>query len=486
MNLQEATIFETGSLDKSGVDLETAPDITDLGGDRLGDAKSDRTIGLAGLSESETVRHYTRLSSQNYCVDSVFYPLGSCTMKYNPRFNEKAASLQGFTETHPYQPESTVQGCLEVMYRLGELLKNLTGMADVALSPAAGAHGELCGIMTIRAALEATGDARKIVLVPTSAHGTNPATAAICGYQIEQVPTTADGRVDIAYLQERLAGEKGKDVAAFMLTNPNTCGLFEKDILQISKLVHKAGTFFYMDGANFNALMGIVAPKDLGVDAMHINVHKTFSAPHGGGGPGAGPVVFCKELAPYMPLPKVVFEDGEYRLIEKSSKSFGKMKEFNGNFGILLRSFAYILGMGSAGLKQAAEEAVLNANYIRANLQDTLHLPFAGTCMHEVLFDEKTLAEVGLTTTDLAKNLIDFGFHPMTIYFPLVVHGAILIEPTETESKDTLDKFIAAIKSVLAQAKEENGLQNLKQAPHTTVCRRPDETKAARQPKLKA
>ena len=482
MEFDIKTLFEKGSV-SAGTDIDIEISADDFGGYKLGDAAKERNIGLAGLSEPEFIRHYTQLSQENVCVDSAFYPLGSCTMKHNPRFNEKAAALQGFAESHPFAPDAAVQGCLEVMYRVQELLKNLTGMKAAVLSPAAGAHGELCGIMAIKQALTHRGDARQIILVPTSAHGTNPATAAMCGYKIEQIPVNENGTVDTVYLAERLAGEKGKDVAALMLTNPNTCGLFESEVRKIADLLHDAGAFFYMDGANFNALMGIAAPADFGVDAMHINLHKTFSTPHGGGGPGSGPVVFAESLADYVPVPFVVFENGEYRIVSDSLLSFGRMKMFNGNFPVIVKALAYMSAMGSDGLRQAAQEAVLNANYIRAKLSDVLNLPFKQTCMHEVLFDDKTLTEVGISTLDLAKALQDKGFHPMTVYFPLIVHGAMLIEPTETESKATLDAFIEAVRDIIQKAKQ-GGQEEIHTAPHNTPRRRLDETRAARQPVL--
>ncbi len=481
MILEEPLLFEIGSEEKTAVDFPPKPEAEEF----LGACRRQNKIGLSGLSEPEAMRHYTRLSQMNISVDSAFYPLGSCTMKYNPRVNEKMAALVGFSEIHPLQPQSTVQGALEAIYTLNSLLAELTGMKAVAFSPAAGAHGELCGMMTIRAALTQRGDAKEVVLVPESAHGTNPATAAMCGYRIETIPANDAGRVDIAALEKRLLdGEK--NVAAFMLTNPNTCGLFERDILKIADMVHEAGAFFYMDGANFNAIMGHTKPADLGVDAMHINVHKTFSTPHGGGGPGAGPVVFNAELAPFRPLPWVEKDGDVYRLLEAnegSMHSFGRMRGFNGQFSVLIRALAYILSMGLSGLRQAAEDAVLNANYIRVKLQDILHLPFPGTCMHEVLFDDSSLSENGVTTLDIAKNLIDAGFHPMTIYFPLIVHGAMLIEPTETESKRTLDEFVAAVREIVAKAKAGK-TEELLTAPHKAFRRRLDETSAARNPVL--
>ena len=483
MDFNTETIFEKGSIN-SGTDIFVENNFDDFGGDRLGLAATDKVIGLPGLSEPEFIRHYTQLSQANICVDSAFYPLGSCTMKYNPRFNEKAASLDGFANSHPLSPDLSVQGCLEVMYRVQELLKNLTGMSKVVLSPAAGAHGELCGIMTIRKALTAMGDARKIILVPTSAHGTNPATAAMCGYTIEQIPVNREGTVDVEYLEKRLQNNNGTNVAALMLTNPNTCGLFEKDILKISEMLHNAGAFFYMDGANFNALMGIVAPADLGVDVMHINIHKTFSAPHGGGGPGAGPVAFAESLAEYAPVPFVTFENGEYKVVQNTGNSFGRMRMFNGNFPVIVKALAYMLAMGNQGLKQAAKESVLNANYLKNQLKDILHLPFPQTCMHEVLFDDETLVKNNVSTLDLAKALQDKGIHPMTVYFPLIVHGAMLIEPTETENKKTLDDFVKVVRDIVSLAEKPEGQVYLHGSPYHTPRRRLDETKAARQPVL--
>ena len=481
MIAEEPLLFEIGSEDKTAVDFPPQPDAKDC----LGTCRKNTKIGLPGLSEPETMRHYTRLSQMNICEDSAFYPLGSCTMKYNPRVNEKLAALPGFSEIHPFQPQNTVQGALEAIYTLSNLLIEITGMKAVSFSPAAGAHGELCGMMTIRAALTHKGNPKEVVLIPESAHGTNPATAAMCGYRIETIPVNNHGLVDIQALQKRLS-EGEKNVAAFMLTNPNTCGLFERNIITIANMLHEAGAFFYMDGANFNAIMGIVKPADFGVDAMHINLHKTFSTPHGGGGPGAGPVVFNAELAPFRPLPWIEKDGDLYRLLEtneESMHSFGRMRAFNGQFSILIRALAYILSMGLPGLRQAAEDAVLNANYLRVKLQDILHLPFPGTCMHEVLFDDSSLTETGINTLDIAKSLIDKGYHPMTIYFPLIVHGAMLIEPTETESKRVLDEFVEAIKDIVAKAKSENN-QDLKQTPLKAFRKRLDETTAARQPIL--
>ena len=484
--LEERLIFEIGNAHKSGVDFTDLPDPLTPSQNRLGGLDRDEPIDLPGLTEPECVRHYTRLSRQNYAIDLGLFPLGSCTMKHNPRLNEKVARMPGFADCHPLAPVSTVQGALGVIDELSTWLVKLTGMAGVAMSPKAGAHGELCGILAIRAALEARGDARKVVLCPESAHGTNPATAAFAGYAVEEIPATSDGRVDLAALEARL----GPDVAAVMITNPNTCGLFERDFKKIADAVHEAGGLVYCDGANFNAIVGKVRPGDLGVDAMHINLHKTFSTPHGGGGPGSGPVVFSEALVPYAPLPFVVErDDGSLHLVEEEnvgehhSASFGRMTAFHGQMGMFTRALSYILSHGADGLKQVAEDAVLNANYVLRALDDILNAPFgaSGPCMHEALFSDEGFAE-GFSTLDLAKGLIDEGFHPMTVYFPMVVHGAMLVEPTETESKAALDQFIMALRSVAERAKA--GDEHLKSSPHYAPRRKLDEANAARKPKL--
>ncbi len=480
--LEEPLLFEIGRADVTGVDL---PEADASAATRLGGLERADAIGLVGLTEPEAVRHYTRLSRQNYGIDLGFFPLGSCTMKHNPRLNEKVARLPGFADVHPLSPQNAVQGALEVIHQLGEWLCTLTGMPAVAMSPKAGAHGELCGILAIRAAHEARGDAREVVLVPESAHGTNPATAAFANYRVEDIPATPEGRVDVAALKARL----GPDVAAVMITNPNTCGLFEKDFREIADAVHAAGGYVYCDGANFNAIVGKVRPGDLGVDAMHINLHKTFSTPHGGGGPGSGPVVLSEALAPFAPLPFIRRnEGGEFYLVEEENReergpSFGRMTAFHGQMGMFTRALTYMLSHGADGLKQVAEDAVLNANYILRSMEDILHAPFAasGPCMHEALFGDKDFTE-GLSTLDVAKGLIDEGYHPMTVYFPLVVHGAMLVEPTETESKAAIDQFITAFRSVVTRALE--GDEALKQAPYYAPRRRLDETGAARKPKL--
>jgi glycine dehydrogenase subunit 2 len=479
--LEEPLLFEIGSRSQTGVDFEPHA----AGSSRLGGLER-QGVDLPGLSEPEAVRHYTRLSRQNYAIDLGLFPLGSCTMKHNPRLNEKMARLPGFSDIHPLQPQETVQGALELINRLAFWLIDLTGMHGVAMSPKAGAHGELCGLLCIRAALEARGDARQVVLVPESAHGTNPATAAFCGYRVENIPATQAGRVDLEALKARL----GPDVAAVMITNPNTCGLFEPDMKAISDAVHAAGAFVYCDGANFNAIVGKVRPGDLGVDAMHINLHKTFSTPHGGGGPGSGPVVLSEALAPYGPLPFAAkYPDGSFKMVEEECAgeehpdAFGRMVAFHGQMGMFTRALTYILSHGADGLAQVAEDSVLNANYILRSLEDVLDAPFAhsGPCMHEAIFSDKGFAE-GFSTIDVAKALIDEGFHPMTMYFPLVVHGAMLVEPTETESKANLDQFIAALRSIAERAKA--GDEALKSAPVYAPRRRLDETQAARKPVL--
>ena len=484
--LEEALIFEIGDTETTGVDFDIAPSREgEWLRDHLAGLARTKPIGLPGLSEPETVRHYTRLSRQNYGIDLGFFPLGSCTMKHNPRLNEKMARLPGFADIHPLQPVDTIQGALGVIDQLAHWLKTLTGMPAVAMSPKAGAHGELCGILAIRAALEARGDAREVILVPESAHGTNPATAAFAGYRVEGIPAQSDGRVDTAALIARL----GPDVAGVMITNPNTCGLFERDLKIIADAVHDAGGFVYCDGANFNAIVGRVRPGDLGVDAMHINLHKTFSTPHGGGGPGSGPVVFSSALAPYAPLPFVEKQGDRFALVEEETaqghhaSSFGRMVAFHGQMGMFTRALTYILSHGADGLRQVSGDAVLNANYILRSLESSLDAPFAasGPCMHEALFSDAGCAP-GFSTLDIAKGLIDEGFHPMTVYFPLVVHGAMLVEPTETESKSGIDQFVTALRSVAERAKA--GDASLKTAPHFAPRRRLDETRAARKPIL--
>ena len=477
LDLEESLIFEQGKPGRSGVDLPDAPPIAD----RLGGLARGQPVDLPGLAEPQVIRHFVRLSRMNYAIDAGLYPLGSCTMKHNPRLNEKLARTPGFGDIHPLQPEASVQGALELIDTLATWLKTLTGMPAVAMSPGAGAHGELCGLMAIRSALEERGDPRVRVLAPDSAHGTNPATATSCGYTVDPVPSDSRGRIDLQAVKAKL----GDDVAAIMLTNPNTCGLFENEILEIAEAVHAAGAFFYCDGANFNALVGRVRPGDLGIDTMHINLHKTFSTPHGGGGPGSGPVVFSEALAPYIPAPWVVHDATGFRLVETAAgKSFGRMKAFHGQMGMFVRALAYMQSHGADGLRQVAEDAVLAANYVMAKLKDVMTPSFDGPCMHEVLFDDDFLKDTGVTTMDFAKAMIDEGYHPMTVYFPLVVHGALLTEPTETESKESLDHFIATLRA-LAEAAKAGETARFTEAPRLAPRRRLDETRAARQPILR-
>jgi glycine dehydrogenase subunit 2 len=497
--IKEPLIFEIGRAETTGVDLaEPAPFAA-----RLGNLERTSPIGLPGLSEPETVRHYVRLSQWNYGIDTGIFPLGSCTMKHNPRLNEKLARLPGLGDVHPLQPLSTVPGAIVLIAELSGWLSELTGMPAIAMTPKAGAHGELCGLMAIKAALAARGEHRSIVLVPESAHGTNPATAALLGYRVEAVPAREDGTVDVEEVRKRLS----PDVAALMLTNPNTCGLFERDMAAIAEAVHAAGAFLYADGANFNAIMGKVRPGDLGVDAMHINLHKTFSTPHGGGGPGAGPVALSAALAPFMPVPYVEASAPAFagapgltlrRYVERAGKadpdgatgevggqSLGRMCAFHGQMGMFVRALAYMLSHGGDGLHQASEDAVLSANYVRASLADLMSPAFGDRpCMHEVLFDDGWLEGTGITTLDFAKAMIDEGFHPMTVYFPLVVRGAMLIEPTESESKESLDRFIASLRG-LAEAAKAGDVARFKDAPRFAPRRRLDETKAAREPRLR-
>lgn len=479
--IEEPLIFEQDTPGLSGVDLPAAPDV-DF---RLDGLERKGPIGLPGLAEPTVVRHYTRLSQKNCGIDTVFYPLGSCTMKHNPRLNEKMARLPGLSDIHPFQPESTVQGALELIDTAAHWLKTLTGMPAIAMSPAAGAHGEFCGLMTIRAALDDRGEKRTRMLVPESAHGTNPASAAACGFTVDPIPATSRGRVDLAALKAKLGG----DVAGIMLTNPNTCGLFEDEVQEIAAAIHGAGGYFYCDGANYNAIVGRVRVADLGVDCMHINLHKTFSTPHGGGGPGAGPTVLSQALAAYAPLPYVIHDDKGFRMVEHPEQSDGKpcgrIKGYHGQFGVFVRALAYMMSLGADGLRQASSDAVLNANYLLARLKGELSASFEdGPCMHEALFDDRFLKDTGVTTLDFAKAMIDEGFHPMTMYFPLVVHGALLMEPTETESKATLDGFVETVLGLARRAKAGEA-ESFKAAPIHTPRRRLDETSAARSPVLR-
>lgn len=477
----EKLLFEVGDINRTGVDLSEPENLMHM----LGDSFSETVIGLAGLSEPETVRHYVRLSRKNYSIDAGLYPLGSCTMKHNPRLNEKMARLEGFSEIHPLQPISSCQGALELIDLISSWLKELTGMAAVTMTPKAGAQGELCGMMAIKQALFHKNEShRRIVLVPDSAHGTNPATAAFLGFEVKTIKSNNRGLIDFEDFKKNI----DENFAGVMITNPNTCGLFESDIVKISELTHKSGGYLYCDGANFNAVVGKLKPGDLGIDAMHINLHKTFSTPHGGGGPGSGPVVFSERLKKFCPAPLVQNKKGEYDLIEsldeeELANSFGRLNVFHGQMGMFVRAMSYMLSHGADGLKKVSEDAVLNANYLRVSLSDHLTPAFEGFCMHEILFSDDFLKDTDVETLDFAKAMIDEGYHPMTIYFPLVIHGALLVEPTETESKQSLDHFIATLKDLVEKVKSDS--KSFKEAPIYTPIRRLDETKAARKPILR-
>ena len=435
---------------------------------------------LPEVSELEIMRHYTGLSNRNYGVDSGFYPLGSCTMKYNPKINEDVARMPGFSHIHPHQEPEGVQGAMEMMYDLQESLKEITGMAEVSLQPAAGAHGEWTALLMIRAFHEANGDFnRKKVIVPDSAHGTNPASASVAGFESVTVKSNDKGLVDL----EDLKRVVGDDTAALMLTNPNTLGLFETEILEMAEIVHGAGGKLYYDGANLNAIMGYARPGDMGFDAVHLNLHKTFTGPHGGGGPGSGPVGVSEELAAFMPKPVIVKNDDQYVFEYDRPKSIGRVKPYYGNFGIYLRAYTYIRTMGAEGLKKVSEYAVLNANYMMRKLEQAYVLPYTQHCMHEFVLSGKKQKKLGVRTLDIAKRLLDFDYHPPTIYFPLNVEEALMIEPTETESKETLDGFIDTMLQIAKEVEEDPEI--VQEAPHHTVVKRMDETTAARKPILR-
>ena len=473
----EPLIFDLSSPGRVGfslpqVDMDEAP--------ALDPALLRDDLPLPEVSEIDVTRHFVRLSQKNYSIDTGFYPLGSCTMKYNPKVHEDVAIMPGWAHIHPLQPEECVQGALAVQHGVGEMLCQLTGMDSITLQPAAGAHGEFTGILMIRAYHQARGDAeRDVILVPDSAHGTNPATAAAAGFKMISLKSGADGSVDLSALESALS----ERVAGMMLTVPSTLGLFEPDILKISQMVHDAGGLMYGDGANLNALVGHIRPGDLGFDVMHINLHKTFTTPHGGGGPGSGPVA-CKELlAPFLPTP-VVTRKGDRYTFTQPEQTIGKVKNFWGNFGMHVRAYTYIRHLGLEGLRRVSEDAIINANYIRVNLAGTYHLPYDRVCMHEVVLSAKNIkAETGIRTLDIAKRLIDYGMHPPTVYFPLIVDEALMIEPTETESKETLDTFIAAMKAIAEEARTDPEMVHT--APHTTEHTRLDEVKAAREPNLR-
>jgi glycine dehydrogenase subunit 2 len=446
----------------------------------LGDAHRESTGSLPELSEIEIIRHFTRLSTWNYAIDLGMYPLGSCTMKYNPRVNELVARIEGLAEAHPYQPEALSQGSLEIVALLEKCLIDITGMDAITLQPAAGAHGEFTGILLVRAYHESKGNARKKVLVPDSAHGTNPATAALCGYAVQNLKSNALGMVDL----DELAKAVDEDTAALMLTNPSTIGVFESEIHKIADILHAKGALLYMDGANMNALVGKARPGDFGVDVMHLNLHKTFSTPHGGGGPGSGPVACKAILEPFLPTPILARkDDGKLSWNFDRAQSVGRVRAYYGNYGMFIRALAYILANGPDGLRQTTEDAVLNANYIRSGLEDLYELPYKTASMHEVVFSDKRQAAKGVRTGDIAKRLIDYGFHPYTVSFPMIVSGALMIEPTESESREELDLFIAAMRSIAKEVEETPEL--VKNAPHSTRVSRLDEVTAARKPVLR-
>lgn len=438
-------------------------------------------LTLPELSQPEVVRYFTRLSQRNYSIDSGMYPLGSCSMKYNPRVNEVVAKLPGFSQIHPLQPNQTTQGALKLEYELQRYLAEITGMDEASLVPMAGAHGELAGVLVIRAFLKSKGENRKTILVPDSAHGTNPATAAMAGFETESIPTDEEGNLSLKDLAEIL-DSKGIEVAALMITQPSTLGLFEPKIEEIGRMLHDCGALLYVDGANMNALLGIVKLGDLGADVAHLNLHKTFSTPHGGGGPGAGPIVVKSHLAPFLPSPQVREENGRYVLARPES-SIGQLGLFHGNFGMLVRAYTYIRSLGEKGLRQISVTAVVNANYVLARLREAYRLPYVRLCMHEVVLSGSRQKAKGVRTLDIAKRLIDYGFHPPTVYFPLIVDEALMIEPTESESKEVLDAFCDAMLAI-AQEVEENP-DIVRQAPHKAPLRRLDEATAARKPDLR-
>jgi glycine dehydrogenase subunit 2 len=480
VNQNEGLIFERSSPGKKGYKL--APlDVPEVDPAKVLGSAARADLGLMPeVSEMEIIRHFTRISTWNYAIDLGMYPLGSCTMKYNARVNEVVARLGGLAEAHPYQPEKISQGALRVMKTLADCLLDITGMDAITLQPAAGAHGEMTGILLMHAYLKSKGNPRKKILIPDSAHGTNPATAAICGYAVENLKSNANGMVDIGALEAQM----NEDIAGLMLTNPNTLGIFEQEIHKIADILHKKGGLLYMDGANMNALVGKTRPGDFGVDVMHLNLHKTFSTPHGGGGPGSGPVACKKILEPFLPKPLVVEKkDGTLGFDYDRPQSVGRVRMYYGNFGMHVRALAYILANGYDGLRQTTEDAVLNANYIRKKLEGTYELPYKSASMHEVVFSDKIQAQKGVKTGDIAKRLIDYGFHPYTVSFPLVVPGALMIEPTESESLEEMDLFIDAMKAIAQEAQDDPEL--IKHAPHTTRISRLDETGAARKPILR-
>lgn len=468
------TIFEKSN-DVAGVTLtDEAEDLSFLDKSLL---RTD-AVGLPNVSELEAMRHYKELSDRNFCIEKGFYPLGSCTMKYNPKVNELLAGLEGFTNLHPLSDDVDSQGALELMYKLQEALKTVTGMDAVTLQPAAGAHGELTGMMIIKKYFDVKGEKRKKVIIPDSAHGTNPASAHFCGFDIVPVKSNERGQVDVDALKELL----DSDVAAIMMTNPNTLGIYEENVLEISELMHKNGSLLYYDGANFNAIMGKTNPKLMGFDVVHLNIHKTFATPHGGGGPGSGPVGVVESLKEFLPAPVVDFDGEKYFRNYNIKHSIGSVKGFYGNFAVMVKAYAYILMMGP-NLKEASENAVLNANYLKEKLKGAYLLPYDEPCMHEFVLSADKQKEFGVSTLNIAKGLMDENTHPPTVYFPLIVHEALMIEPTESETKEVLDNFVNVMLKIAKDA--ETNPEKLISAPHTTPVKRLDETLAARHPDLK-
>jgi glycine dehydrogenase subunit 2 len=439
----------------------------------------DEIADFPELGELEVLRHFTRLSQRNFAIESQFYPLGSCTMKYNPKINEVVARLAGFAQVHPLAPVEFLQGAMELLYDLERMLIEISGMDAISLQPSAGAQGELTGLMLIRAYLTERGNPRKKIIVPDTAHGTNPASSTLCGYEVVQISSNSRGVIDPVTLEEAM----DEEVAALMITNPNTLGLFEREIEAIAEVIHSKGGLVYLDGANLNALMGVAKPGHMGVDLLHMNLHKTFSTPHGGGGPGAGPVAVKEKLRDYLPIPRIVKQNGSFEWLEHFPKSIGRVRSFFGNFGILVRAYTYILSLGGDGLEEASRMALLNANYIRKKLERNYQIAYNEPCMHECIFTDRLQHKYGVSTLDIAKRLLDYGFHPPTIYFPLVVSGALMIEPTETETPETLDAFVEAMLAIAREAKENPEL--VKNAPHSTPVRRLDEARAARKPILR-
>jgi glycine cleavage system P protein (glycine dehydrogenase) subunit 2 len=480
VNQNESLIFEKSSPGKAAWKLPPL-DVPEVDTAKLLGASERKDLGsMPEVSEIEIIRHFTRLSTWNYAIDLGMYPLGSCTMKYNPRVNEVVARFEGIANGHPYQPEKISQGALRIIKTLSDCLLEITGMEAITLQPAAGAHGELTGLLLVRAHHQSKGNPRKKVLIPDSAHGTNPATAAMVGYAVENLKSNARGMVEVSALEAQMNDE----VAALMLTNPNTLGVFEQEIHKIAEILHAKGGLLYMDGANMNALVGKVRPGDFGVDVMHLNLHKTFSTPHGGGGPGSGPVAIKRALESFLPTPVLITKsDGTLGFEYNRPQSVGRVRSFYGNFGMFVRALAYIMANGPDGLRQTTEDAVLNANYIRKGLEGAYDLPYATPSMHEVVFSDKLQAKKGVKTMDIAKRLIDYGFHPYTTAFPLIVSGALMIEPTESEDKAELDLFIDAMKSIAQEVEEDP--QTVLDAPHSTRVSRLDETAAARKPVLR-